>query len=356
MPLQSKIVQGADAESEDSNYAPVEGIYGTKGFYFQQRRGRLDLRALAQVDLEHVVRNVDVEPLQAILENLTFCNLKEEDLRFITDQHVVKLFRSAQLVLEYLLYAQEQLSNNVHNLAMKYASKKRSLMKKRTEVIELRETSKQLKMQLKSKKRGIETLEEMLKEASKNNSVAKPRHNRRHHRKEKSDRESEDEQQPRAVPPSSGILKYFVCGPDGICVEFTSKPSTTIRELRRDVHNTLGPMKEDTDGNKDIQFKLMLNGRILPEDLTLFENGIKSGDTLIAITDRVAKVPSNKHSDVNDMMKTLQDSMREMTTEMRFVRLFLFLIINECICYSLHCVERIIVIVRYSLLILFVTF
>jgi hypothetical protein len=59
------------------------------------------------------------------LENITFCNLREEDLRFITDQHVVKLFRTAQLVIEYLLYAQEQLSANLNSLASKYSSKKR---------------------------------------------------------------------------------------------------------------------------------------------------------------------------------------------------------------------------------------
>lgn len=62
------------------------------------------------------------------LENITFCNLREEDLRFITDQHVVKLFRVAQLIIEYLLYAQEQLSSNLNSLASKYAAKKRYLL------------------------------------------------------------------------------------------------------------------------------------------------------------------------------------------------------------------------------------
>ena len=60
-----------------------------------------------------------------MLENITFCNLREEDLRFVTDQHVVKLFRTAQMTIEYLLYAQEQLSNNVANLAKKYEEKKK---------------------------------------------------------------------------------------------------------------------------------------------------------------------------------------------------------------------------------------
>ncbi len=59
------------------------------------------------------------------LENITFCNLREEDLRFITDQHVVKLFRIAQLTIEYLLFAQEQLSANLNAMAAKYNAKKK---------------------------------------------------------------------------------------------------------------------------------------------------------------------------------------------------------------------------------------
>ena len=59
------------------------------------------------------------------LENITFCNLREDDLRFITDQHVIKLFRAAQLIIEYLLYVQEQLAKNLNIVATKYTSQKR---------------------------------------------------------------------------------------------------------------------------------------------------------------------------------------------------------------------------------------
>jgi len=59
------------------------------------------------------------------LENIAFCNLREDDLRFITDQHVIKLFRAAQLIIEYLLYVQEQLAKNLNIVATKYTSQKR---------------------------------------------------------------------------------------------------------------------------------------------------------------------------------------------------------------------------------------
>lgn len=94
-------------------------------FHFQQRQGKLDLRSFAKLDLERVIRDVDVDILQMHLENLTFCNLREEDLRMMTDPLLIKLFRASQLVIEYLLYAQEQLAASLNALAVKYAQKKR---------------------------------------------------------------------------------------------------------------------------------------------------------------------------------------------------------------------------------------
>lgn len=99
--------------------------YPDRSFYFQQRRGRLDLRALHSLDLERIVQEVDIDSLQAHLENLTFCNLREQDLKYMTDPHVIKLFRVAQMIIEYLLYAQENLAERLTILAGKYSEKKR---------------------------------------------------------------------------------------------------------------------------------------------------------------------------------------------------------------------------------------
>jgi zinc finger protein DZIP1 len=50
-----------------------------------------------------------VDALQAHLENLTFCDIDEADLRASTDAAFVKLFRVAQLTIEYLLHVQNSL-------------------------------------------------------------------------------------------------------------------------------------------------------------------------------------------------------------------------------------------------------
>jgi hypothetical protein len=58
---------GDDAEYPDNmeNMVPnydVESIYG-KNFFFQQRRGSLDIRALSQVDLDRIIREVKLDSL-----------------------------------------------------------------------------------------------------------------------------------------------------------------------------------------------------------------------------------------------------------------------------------------------------
>ena len=94
-------------------------------FRFQQRYGRLDVRNLAKLDLDMIIRDVDLDAIQMHLETLTFCNLREDDLRNLTDPLVIKLFRLAQLTIEYLLHVQDELTHNLEFLTSKYALKKR---------------------------------------------------------------------------------------------------------------------------------------------------------------------------------------------------------------------------------------
>lgn len=42
----------------------VEGILKRKSFYFQQRTAKLDMRAIGRVDVERVVKDVDIDTLQ----------------------------------------------------------------------------------------------------------------------------------------------------------------------------------------------------------------------------------------------------------------------------------------------------
>lgn len=65
---------------------------------------------LASVNVDQIMRELDVDCLQRNLTNLTFCDIESEDLSD-TDPNFIKLFRLAQLMLEYVLHSQDFLTS-----------------------------------------------------------------------------------------------------------------------------------------------------------------------------------------------------------------------------------------------------
>jgi zinc finger protein DZIP1 len=59
------------------------------------------------VDLDRVVKEIDLSTLETLLSNITFANLERDDIERLGDAHFVKLFRVAQMTIEYLLYTQD---------------------------------------------------------------------------------------------------------------------------------------------------------------------------------------------------------------------------------------------------------
>lgn len=123
----------------------MPSVFPQNSFFFQQRRGRLDFKGLSRIDLERVVEEVrgpfrllrlssgaprrltrpapspppplhqvDIDTLQDWIENITFSELDREDMMHFTDDHFLKLFKLAQLTIEYLL--------NVQNAMVTYAN------------------------------------------------------------------------------------------------------------------------------------------------------------------------------------------------------------------------------------------
>ncbi|KAJ3060290.1 Zinc finger protein dzip1l, partial [Rhizoclosmatium hyalinum] len=80
------------------------------GFYFKRRTERLDWRLLASLQVERVQREVDITALQEIMENITFCDVDSEDVRYV-DPNFLKLFKISQLIIEYLVHTQDFLTD-----------------------------------------------------------------------------------------------------------------------------------------------------------------------------------------------------------------------------------------------------
>lgn len=53
-----------DTPQETASAKLVEGILRRKSFYFQQRTGKLDMRSIGRVDIDRVVKEVDIDTLQ----------------------------------------------------------------------------------------------------------------------------------------------------------------------------------------------------------------------------------------------------------------------------------------------------
>ena len=66
--------------------------------------GALNARA-ASVNIEGIVRNLDIDTLQDNLINIAFCDIEAEDLRNV-DPNFIKMFKLSQLMLEYVLFHQ----------------------------------------------------------------------------------------------------------------------------------------------------------------------------------------------------------------------------------------------------------
>ncbi|CBN80168.1 C2H2 zinc finger protein [Ectocarpus siliculosus] len=89
----------------------IQGVgvsLGPVAFYFRQRHGKLDWKKLARIDVDEVVREVDIAVLQDLLDEVAFCEVSAEDIPPTgVDDLSVKLIRLSQLTIEYLLHVQE---------------------------------------------------------------------------------------------------------------------------------------------------------------------------------------------------------------------------------------------------------
>ncbi|CAM9098195.1 unnamed protein product, partial [Hapterophycus canaliculatus] len=140
----------------------VEGILRRKSFYFQQRSEKLDMRAIGRVDIDSVVKDVDIDTLQAHLENITFADVSEDDLRLYSDQCFLNLFRLSQLLLEYLLSVQDTLATSLEALAIKHSSVRKALDRGRAELHAASEQDRTLKREIRQKRATIARYEQLL--------------------------------------------------------------------------------------------------------------------------------------------------------------------------------------------------
>eukprot|EP00039_Didymoeca_costata_P006159 m.87943 g.87943 ORF g.87943 m.87943 type:complete len:796 (+) comp13133_c0_seq6:195-2582(+) len=99
---------------------------GLQTFEFQLRRDHVNWRRLALIDVDQIKRTKDIDQLDENLVNVTFCDIDNEDLRGV-DYNFIKLFKLAQLMLEYVLYTQSQLVQSKNTMELNVVEKNKEI-------------------------------------------------------------------------------------------------------------------------------------------------------------------------------------------------------------------------------------
>ena len=201
----------------------------------------------------------------------------------MTDPMVLKLFKTAQLMLEYMLYTQARLAENLGSLAVKYKHQKMTLARKRKEVAVLAEESKSIHSQVKQKQKSLATLENLLNEAvSLRDKVV-----RDDLQKFKESMAKDRAEAKEAKTSSSGqTMRFFVVdGGSGVSMECTEHESTPLMTVALAVLTSMKSLTTATeDGRIALEsMRLSYRGRILPLESTVGRCDIGQNDTVVAI-------------------------------------------------------------------------
>ncbi|XP_011145634.2 zinc finger protein DZIP1L isoform X1 [Harpegnathos saltator] len=129
------------------------------GFYFNMHgsRVRVDWNRISAIDIDRVIRERDFSTIDENINNvIDYCLESEYDVK-ILDSNFVKLFRLAQLSVEYLLYCKQYLDHSVIILKDELRLKIEQNVGMKKEITTLQETVKNLKEKSKEKSKLIET-------------------------------------------------------------------------------------------------------------------------------------------------------------------------------------------------------
>ncbi|OQR82170.1 hypothetical protein THRCLA_11090 [Thraustotheca clavata] len=141
-------------------------------FAFRQRQGKLDTKTIAQIDLNRVVRDTDIDTIQNHLENLAFSDVTLQDVNQYSDEYFLKLFQIAQLSVEYLLNVQESLVQHTEDLENQCNQITSECKQLEDENEKYDAEVSMLKQEIKQKQNTIATFEMMLLSQQHNNPTA----------------------------------------------------------------------------------------------------------------------------------------------------------------------------------------
>ncbi|XP_038313219.1 zinc finger protein DZIP1L isoform X9 [Canis lupus familiaris] len=144
---------------------PLFGAYPFPPFKFQLRSENVDWRRISALDMDRVVRELDVATLQENIIHVTFCSLDQEVCHRCgqpLDPALLKLVRLAQLIIEYLLHCQNCLSTSITQLESRLQASLSQQEKGRQELERQAQEFKSVKEESRQRRKLISTLQQLL--------------------------------------------------------------------------------------------------------------------------------------------------------------------------------------------------
>lgn len=163
--LNSPLSQPSAPPAAAAAMTPSSGASAILPFKFRPRRESVDWRRISALDVDLVVSQLDVDVLQEHIGTVTFCSLEGERCQRCqspVDPALIKLFRLAQLTVEWLLHCQEFLALSVRTAEERVAAAEREREELLARQRKQEEKVKALGAELKQRKKVIRTQQSML--------------------------------------------------------------------------------------------------------------------------------------------------------------------------------------------------
>ncbi|XP_048454357.1 cilium assembly protein DZIP1 [Rhincodon typus] len=140
-------------------------------FKFKTRHETVNWRRISAIDVDRVAHELDFVTLQENIMNITFCNMDTEKCPYCQnplDPTLLKLFRLAQLTIEYLLHSQEYLTANLQMYEEKLQASEFGKEQIKKELCNLSDEMKSQKEECKRRKQIISSQQMMIQPGANN--------------------------------------------------------------------------------------------------------------------------------------------------------------------------------------------
>ncbi|XP_076871398.1 cilium assembly protein DZIP1 isoform X2 [Brachyhypopomus gauderio] len=170
--LSSPLSQASSGSQGRGDGSTMSGAFGgttvpavPAPFKFRARRESVDWRRINAVDVDRVACELDFQTLQEHVATVAFCSLEGERCgccHSLVDPALLKLFRLAQLTVEYLLHSQDCLAVSLQAAERRLQAQAQDAEQLREQIQKHTQDAKSLKEELKQRKKIITSQQAMI--------------------------------------------------------------------------------------------------------------------------------------------------------------------------------------------------